>query len=87
MKNHPSIWYHVDSAWAGVAFACPEFRTVGKLDAINKYADSFCTNFHKVGLVVVLRTCRVFTGYPVGSRELRRVGALGDRPHLFDGCA
>lgn len=51
LKNHPSIWYHVDSAWAGVAFACPEFRSVGKLDAINKYADSFCTNFHKWGLV------------------------------------
>ena len=66
MKSHPSIWYHVDSAWAGVAFACPEFRTVGKLDAINKYADSFCTNFHKVGHVTVLEnvSCahRVYSG-------------------------
>ena len=53
VKDHPSIWYHVDAAWAGVAFVCPEFRSVGKLDAINKYADSFCTNFHKVGWAFV----------------------------------
>ena len=37
MKDHPSIWFHVDAAWAGVAFACPEFRAMGGLDAINKY--------------------------------------------------
>ncbi|KAF8316499.1 pyridoxal phosphate-dependent transferase [Cantharellus anzutake] len=46
-----SVWFHIDAAWAGVSFSCPEFRRKGKLDAINKYADSFCTNFHKWGLV------------------------------------
>ncbi|KAI0768182.1 aromatic-L-amino-acid decarboxylase [Trametes elegans] len=51
LKEHPSIWLHVDSAWAGVAMACPEFRTYGKIDAINKYAESYGTNFHKWGLV------------------------------------
>ncbi|KAI8990725.1 aromatic-L-amino-acid decarboxylase [Trametes punicea] len=51
LKEHPSIWLHVDAAWAGVAMACPEFRKFGKLDAINKYAESYDTNFHKWGLV------------------------------------
>ncbi|KAF8344240.1 pyridoxal phosphate-dependent transferase [Cantharellus anzutake] len=46
-----NVWLHIDAAWAGVSFACPEFRRAGKLDAINAYADSFCTNFHKWGLV------------------------------------
>ncbi|KAF8318581.1 pyridoxal phosphate-dependent transferase [Cantharellus anzutake] len=45
------VWLHIDAAWARVSFACPEFRRAGKLDAINAYADSFCTNFHKWGLV------------------------------------
>ncbi|KIJ40179.1 hypothetical protein M422DRAFT_49314 [Sphaerobolus stellatus SS14] len=45
------IWMHVDAAWAGPALACPEYRDVCQLEATNKYADSFCTNFHKWGLV------------------------------------
>ncbi|KAJ7806790.1 pyridoxal phosphate-dependent transferase [Mycena olivaceomarginata] len=45
------IWLHIDAAWAGVALACPEFRNLCQLDAINDFADSFCTNFHKWGLV------------------------------------
>ncbi|KIJ40182.1 hypothetical protein M422DRAFT_49315 [Sphaerobolus stellatus SS14] len=45
------IWMHVDAAWAGLALACPEYRDVCQLEAINKYADSFCINFHKWGLV------------------------------------
>lgn len=48
VKDYPSIWLHVDAAWAGVTLACPEFREIAQLDNINKYADSFCTNFHKV---------------------------------------
>lgn len=48
MKEHPSIWLHVDAAWAGVAMACPEYRVFGKLDPINQYATSYGTNFHKV---------------------------------------
>ncbi|KAI0643877.1 aromatic-L-amino-acid decarboxylase [Trametes meyenii] len=51
LKDHPSIWLHVDSAWAGVAMACPEFRAYGRLAAINRYAESYGTNFHKWGLV------------------------------------
>ncbi|CAE6465707.1 unnamed protein product [Rhizoctonia solani] len=49
--NHPDIWLHIDAAWAGVALACPEFREMSHLSAINEYAHSFCTNFHKWGLV------------------------------------
>ncbi|KAF8523052.1 pyridoxal phosphate-dependent transferase [Hysterangium stoloniferum] len=45
------LWLHIDSAWAGVAMACPEYRGLCQLDAINTYADSFCTNLHKWGLV------------------------------------
>ncbi|KAJ7472562.1 pyridoxal phosphate-dependent decarboxylase [Mycena latifolia] len=45
------LWLHIDAAWAGVALACPEFREFCQLDAINNFADSFCTNFHKWGLV------------------------------------
>jgi aromatic-L-amino-acid decarboxylase len=51
LGSYPDIWLHVDAAWAGVALACPEYRTITRLDAINKFADSFCTNFHKWGLV------------------------------------
>ncbi|KAG8816252.1 hypothetical protein FRC17_000384 [Serendipita sp. 399] len=50
LEEHPSIWLHVDAAWAGIGFALPEYRGTGQLDAINKYAHSFCTNFHKWGL-------------------------------------
>jgi aromatic-L-amino-acid decarboxylase len=51
LADYPDIWMHVDAAWAGVAMSCPELRDVTRLDAVNKYADSFCTNFHKWGLV------------------------------------
>ncbi|KAH8114437.1 pyridoxal phosphate-dependent transferase [Phellopilus nigrolimitatus] len=50
-QQHPSLWIHVDAAWAGVTLACPEFRSVCYLDEINRYAHSFCINFHKWGLV------------------------------------
>ncbi|KAK0460895.1 pyridoxal phosphate-dependent transferase [Desarmillaria tabescens] len=46
--DHPYLRVHVDAAWAGVAFSCPEYRKIGYLDEINEFADSFCTNFHKV---------------------------------------
>lgn len=51
LSDHPDLWLHIDAAWAGVALACPEFREQSYLGAINKYAHSFCTNFHKWGLV------------------------------------
>ncbi|KAG9102848.1 hypothetical protein FRC06_000962 [Ceratobasidium sp. 370] len=51
LNEHPDVWLHIDAAWAGVALACPEFRKVSHLNAINTHAHSFCTNFHKWGLV------------------------------------
>ncbi|KDQ18690.1 hypothetical protein BOTBODRAFT_185213 [Botryobasidium botryosum FD-172 SS1] len=51
LRDYPDIWLHVDAAWAGVVLSCPEYRDVAQLPAINKYATSFCTNFHKWGLV------------------------------------
>ncbi|KAH9979065.1 pyridoxal phosphate-dependent transferase [Lactifluus volemus] len=45
--NFPSIWLHVDAAWAGVTLACPEYREAAQLQGINEYADSLCINFHK----------------------------------------
>lgn len=30
--------------------ACPEYRTFGQLEPVNKYANSYGTNFHKVRL-------------------------------------
>jgi len=34
-----------------MSYACPEYRDAGRLADVNAYADSFCTNFHKWGLV------------------------------------
>ncbi|KAJ7076898.1 pyridoxal phosphate-dependent transferase [Mycena belliarum] len=51
LKEHTEVWLHVDAAWAGIALCCPEMRTALFLDTINAAADSFCTNFHKWGLV------------------------------------
>ncbi|KAJ9576935.1 hypothetical protein L9F63_006501 [Diploptera punctata] len=42
--NRENIWFHVDAAYAGTAFACPEFR---HLMAGVEYADSFNFNPHK----------------------------------------
>jgi len=49
-ESYPSIWLHVDAAWAGVTLACPEYRETAQLSGINEYADSLCINFHKWGL-------------------------------------
>ncbi|KAF8528411.1 pyridoxal phosphate-dependent transferase [Hysterangium stoloniferum] len=51
IAQESGLWIHVDSAWAGVAMSCPEYRELCQLGAINTYAHSFCTNFHKWGLV------------------------------------
>ncbi|KAL6306954.1 pyridoxal phosphate-dependent transferase [Sparassis latifolia] len=51
LREYPSIWFHVDAAWAGVALSCPENREIAQLASINKYVDSLGTNFHKWGLV------------------------------------
>lgn len=47
-QEYPSLWVHIDAAWAGMAFSCPEYREIGYLNSINNFAHSFCTNFHKV---------------------------------------
>ena len=39
-----NLWLHVDAAWAGSAFVCPELR--GPLAGVER-ADSCCTNPHK----------------------------------------
>ncbi|TFK45883.1 hypothetical protein OE88DRAFT_1715176 [Heliocybe sulcata] len=51
LREYPNIWLHVDAAWAGMTLSCPEYRETARLEAINNYATSFCTNFHKWGLV------------------------------------
>ncbi|KAJ9116568.1 hypothetical protein QFC20_000500 [Naganishia adeliensis] len=51
LQDFPTVFLHVDAAWAGVCMALPELRAQLQLDAINKYAHSFSTNFHKWGLV------------------------------------
>jgi len=48
VKDFPSLWLHVDAAWAGSALSCPEYRDMCHLEEINAVATSFCTNFHKV---------------------------------------
>lgn len=53
VKDYPSMWVHIDAAWAGVALSCPEHRAKLFLDDINEFATSFCTNFHKVILVAL----------------------------------
>ncbi|KZP20995.1 hypothetical protein FIBSPDRAFT_891589 [Athelia psychrophila] len=52
-KDYPHLWIHIDAAWAGMAFSCPELRPLGYLDEINacEGVRSFCVNFHKWGLV------------------------------------
>jgi len=51
VKDHPSLWVHIDAAWAGIALCCPENRNQLYSKEINTFANSFCTNFHKWGLV------------------------------------
>nr|CAD7442919.1 unnamed protein product [Timema bartmani]CAD7455353.1 unnamed protein product [Timema tahoe] len=43
-KEHPTVWLHVDAAYGGNAFICPEFRHLMK--GI-EYADSFNMNPNK----------------------------------------
>ncbi|WVQ84115.1 hypothetical protein IAT38_006260 [Cryptococcus sp. DSM 104549] len=50
IKDYPTTFLHVDSAWAGVAYALPEYREALRLAELNENVDSFCTNLHKWGL-------------------------------------
>ena len=54
MRNYPDIWLHIDAAWLGAAFSCPELRAPCRVQAVNKFADSICVNFHKVRNTVPL---------------------------------
>jgi glutamate/tyrosine decarboxylase-like PLP-dependent enzyme len=77
VANHPSIWLHVDAAWAGVAFALPEYREKGQLPAINRFADPFCTNFHKVGFRLFFTLHKGAEKFSVGPHQLRLFRILG----------
>jgi len=46
--NQEGLWFHIDAAYSGSAFICPEFRPL--LDGV-EYADSFNFNPHKWMLV------------------------------------
>ncbi|KAK8846820.1 hypothetical protein IAR55_005908 [Kwoniella newhampshirensis] len=50
LKAYPTVFLHVDAAWAGVAYALPQYREMLRLTELNEYVDSFCTNLHKWGL-------------------------------------
>lgn len=49
-RTRPTLYLHVDAAWAGVALSLPEARDVLYPEAL-KQVDSFSTNYHKWGLV------------------------------------
>nr|XP_019008651.1 uncharacterized protein I206_06333 [Kwoniella pini CBS 10737]OCF47432.1 hypothetical protein I206_06333 [Kwoniella pini CBS 10737] len=57
-KKYPKTFLHVDAAWAGVAYALPNYRKNLKLNEVNEFANSFCTNFHKWGLTTF--DCSIF---------------------------
>ncbi|GFZ46696.1 hypothetical protein JCM24511_03916 [Saitozyma sp. JCM 24511] len=50
LRSYPTAFLHVDAAWAGVAYALPDHRQALRLNDVNRFADSFCTNAHKWGL-------------------------------------
>ena len=79
-ESYPSMWLHVDAAWAGVTLACPEYRETSQLPGINEYVDSLCINFHKVnpsGQTLVLNSRLNHPRGEVGIDEFRRIGFLG----------
>lgn len=51
VREFDTMFMHVDAAWAGVAFALPECRAGLRQPEVSEFADSFCTNMHKWGLV------------------------------------
>lgn len=50
VRDYPTVHFHVDAAWAGISYACPELREKGRLAECNEFASSFSTNAHKWGL-------------------------------------
>lgn len=85
VKDYPELWIHIDAAYAGVTLACPEFREMCHLEAINRCAHSFCTNFHKVRFRLhVLGLSFDVLLWVVGARQLRIFGNVGSRQDAFD---
>jgi aromatic-L-amino-acid/L-tryptophan decarboxylase len=66
VRDYPYIWLHIDAAWLGAAFSCPELRERCRVQAINKFGDSFSVNFHKAR-----------TGSPLQSSVAERVQQWG----------
>ena len=62
VRDYPDIWLHIDAAWLGAAFSCPEFRERCRVPAINKYADSIGVNFHKVRIIPPSSTSAIAEG-------------------------
>ncbi|OWZ66171.1 hypothetical protein AYX15_02457 [Cryptococcus neoformans] len=50
LKDYPTMFLHIDAAWAGVAYALPEYRDQLRLAEVNEYANSVSVNLHKWGL-------------------------------------
>lgn len=44
LANKEGLWMHIDAAYAGSAFICPEFRSL--LNGV-EYSDTFNFNPHK----------------------------------------
>ncbi|GAA5907237.1 uncharacterized protein JCM6883_006188 [Sporobolomyces salmoneus] len=82
--HHPSLFLHIDAAWAGVYLALEECRRECFLEAINAKAKdangttgiaggevhSFCTNLHKSGLVTFQASCLWIRDYTLLSSAL-----------------
>ena len=83
VKDYPSLWVHIDAAWAGVALSCDEYRKELYLDEINSFANSFCTNFHKVRCLAPA----LVTGCEVDEQRAIVKGRLGVlKSNLADDC-
>nr|CAD7589954.1 unnamed protein product [Timema genevievae] len=79
VSNKEGIWLHVDAAYAGTAFICPEFRSL--LDGIN-YVDSFVflpckimmVNFYSCAMVkdisVLQKTLKVKQLYSADNKSV-----------------
>ena len=63
MRDYPDIWLHVDAAWLGAVFSCPELRERCRVPAINKHADSIGVNFHKVHITCFSFASAVAEGF------------------------
>ena len=86
VKTRPSLWVHVDAAWAGVALSCPEHREKCYLVEINDFANSFCANFHKVCMAASNFTQDLSNVLIVGPCQLRCINTMGARPETSDRC-